>query len=61
LAPELLFTLCEGRWKRKNAVDNDGGFVVFRKYWVSAAIGAGGQIADLDSEIRVSVQKGEQL
>jgi hypothetical protein len=48
---------CEGRWKSKNAVDIDGVFVVSREDWVSAATGAGGQIADLDSEIRVSVSK----
>jgi hypothetical protein len=57
LASELLSTPYEGRWKRKNAVDIDGVFVVSREDWVSAATGAGGQIADLDSEIRVSVSK----
>jgi hypothetical protein len=57
LASELLSTPYEGRWKRKNAVDIDGVFVVSREDWVSAATGAGGQIADMDSEIRVNVSK----
>jgi hypothetical protein len=57
LASELLPTPYEGRWKRKNAVDIDGVFVVSREDWVSAATGAGGQIADMDSEIRVDVSK----
>jgi hypothetical protein len=59
LAPELLSMTVREKRDPKNAVDIDGGFVVFREGWVSAATGAGGQIADLESEIRV-FRKGDQ-
>jgi hypothetical protein len=44
----------------KIAVDIGSGFVVSIKGSVSAAIAAGGQIADLESEIRV-LRKGDRL
>jgi hypothetical protein len=44
----------------KNAVDMGSGFVVFIERWISAAIAAGGQIADQESEIRV-LRKGDRL
>jgi hypothetical protein len=60
LAPELLSFPMGRSEGAKNAVDIGGGFVVFIEGRVSAAMAAGGQIADLESEIRV-LRKGDRL
>jgi hypothetical protein len=44
----------------KNAIDIGSSFVVFIEGSVSAAMAAGGQIADLESEVRV-LRKGDRL